>query len=161
MCSSGVGDTCAQVTLGSEAVQLASFSTEGAVGEDDKFYVGLRCDDVTSSETIAIGTCSPGEFAVGLEADGSLVCRGLSETAMTVFRNHCSLFYGWRDGCDACTDAPSKWGKVKDGNCALGGGQDDTCTTMEIAGQQVDLFGLNTDGNVDGNDKFYFAFECK
>ena len=80
---------------------------------------------------------------------------------MAAFRNHCSLFYGWRDGCNACTNAPTKWGRVQDGSCALGSGQDDTCITMDIAGQPVHLYGLNTDGMVDGNDKFYMALECK
>ena len=80
---------------------------------------------------------------------------------MIAFRERCSLFAGWRDNCDACTDAPAKWGRVRDGECLNNLATDDTCSTMMLGGQPVDLYGLNVDGGVNGNDKFYLGLRCQ
>jgi len=70
------------------------------------------------------------------------------------------VYFGWRDGCDGCTAPPAKWGQVKVGGCTLGVGADDTCGKFAF-GQTVDMFGLNTDGDVDGNDAFYATLSCQ
>jgi hypothetical protein len=160
-CDIGEGGFCAQATLGDDVVELASFDTDGNVGEDDKFHFGLRCESVTSTEAVAEGTCPSNQFVVGLDGAGGLLCSNLEELSMRVFRDRCALYAGWLDNCDDCTDAPSKWGRVTDGGCANNAAADDTCSTMELAGQTVDLYGLNVDGGVNGNDKFYMGFRCE
>jgi hypothetical protein len=160
-CDPGIGGYCAEVTLGSDTVQLASFDTDGDPGDDDRLYFGLRCEAATSMESSAQSTCPAGQFVVGLEVDKSLVCSDLKEASMNAFRQRCSLFAGWRDACDACTDIPTKWGRVRDGDCVNSGGTDDSCSTTTLNSQEVNLYGLNLDPVVDGNDKLYMGFRCQ
>jgi hypothetical protein len=67
---------------------------------------------------------------------------------------------GWRDNCDGCSLAPTKWGEVRPGGCANGAGADNTCQNVLLGTENIDLFGLNPDGTVDGTDKFYLGFKC-
>ncbi len=160
-CDAGMGGHCEDVTLGGDMVELASFDVDNDPSDDDRFYFGLRCEEVTSMESVARGACPAGQFVVGLEVDGSLVCSDLQEASMTAFRERCSLFAGWKDSCDACTDAPMKWGRVRDGECVNNSQPDDSCSTTVLDNQTVDLYGLNLDGIVDSNDKFYMGFRCQ
>ena len=74
--------------------------------------------------------------------------------------NNCRLYLGWRDNCDGCTIPPAKWGYVNDSTCVNGAGVHNTCTTPNLAGEVVRTFGLNTDGDVGADDKFYVGFRC-
>ena len=78
-----------------------------------------------------------------------------------MFRDHCTLYAGWRDSCNECTTAPAKWGSVRQGVCANGVGVDDTCNTFLLGADMVTMFGLNTDGDVDNDDKFHVGFRCE
>jgi len=160
-CDAGMAGSCGEFTLGEDTLQMASFDTDGTVDDDDRFYIGLRCEDAVHDETPAARSCLAGQFVTGVTNDGDLLCRNLDELAMRVFREHCSLYYGWRNDCNNCPDPPAKWGRVGDGSCSLGTGADDSCGSMMLGGQLVDLFGLNTDSNVDNGDMFYVAFRCE
>jgi hypothetical protein len=67
---------------------------------------------------------------------------------------------GWRDGCNGCTTPPTKWGRVSHAGCENGTGADNTCASTPLDGASVQLFGLNIDGDVDDNDKFYVGMAC-
>ena len=74
---------------------------------------------------------------------------------------NCYVYFGWRDSCDGCTSAPIKAGRTRglSGACTSFGG-DSTCQNRSLFGQTLDLAGINTDGDVDGNDKFYIGIKC-
>lgn len=157
----GVNDTCTVATLGSEQVQLLGINTGGDVNNDDKFYWGFRCDDPVPASTEVATACPAGQLVHGVRADGTLVCESPDAEAATVFRDHCTLYAGWRDSCNECSTTPSKWGSVRQGVCANGVGADDTCGTFLLDGDMVTMFGLNTDGDVDDDDKFHVGFRCE
>jgi hypothetical protein len=162
-CVSGAGTngTCTTATLDGETVKLFGLNTDGDVDGNDKFHIGLSCSSSTSPGGTTNGLCPDGEFVVGIGADGKITCGDPSQTFANYIATHCSLFFGWRDSCDACTTAPAKWGKVSVGSCANGFGADDTCTTMTLGGATVHMFGLSVDGNVNGDDSFYIGLRCK
>jgi hypothetical protein len=70
------------------------------------------------------------------------------------------MFFGWRDSCDACTQPPAKWGAFSTGSCANGTGADNTCADTPLGDVTLPLFGLSTDGNVNGDDTLYVGFRC-
>ena len=51
-------------------------------------------------------------------------------------------------------------GRASGVGCANGAGANNTCSAASLGGVNVDLFGLNTDGDVDDNDKFHMGFHC-
>jgi hypothetical protein len=161
-CQNGAGadDTCTTQQLGAEAIQLFGLNTDGDVNDDDKFYVGFACTSPTPASTMAIGTCPPGQLVVGIDGAGGVTCASPAPLVATYVRAHCEVVLGWQDGCGACTTAPTKWGRVRDGFCEAGVGVNDTCITASLGGTSLQLFGLNTDGNVNDDDKFYVDFAC-
>jgi hypothetical protein len=162
-CETGVGsgNTCLAATLGSETVQLFGMSTEGNMNDDDKVYAGVRCEDATAAEGPASGACPDGQLLTGVGADGTLSCASPAPLVADWFRASCNLWWGWRDSCDGCTTAPAKWGKTRDGGCANGAGAGNTCSIATLGAQMVQLFGLDTDGDVDDDDKFYAGIACQ
>jgi hypothetical protein len=73
---------------------------------------------------------------------------------------HCTLFFGWHDSCDACSQPPTKWGSVSTGTCANGAGADDTCTEFTLGAAAVQMFGISPDGNVNADDTLYIGLRC-
>ncbi len=121
---------------------------------------GLRCDAATAESGTSMTSCPPGQFVTGTTTDGSFQCASPAVAFQTYVTDNCEVVFGWRDECNGCTDPPSKWGRVKVGSCALGIGADDTCGKYTLGGTSVDMFGVNPDGNVDGNDTFYVGLRC-
>ncbi|MCA9624602.1 MAG: hypothetical protein KC731_36510, partial [Myxococcales bacterium] len=66
-----------------------------------------------------------------------------------------------RDSCTGCTTAPSRWGRVRSGGCDNGLGSTNTCTTATLGTATLHLFGLNTGGDVNDDDKFHFGWSCQ
>lgn len=161
-CQNGAGldDTCTVATLGTEQVNLFGISPDGDVDDNDKIHVGLHCNAPPPASTSTTTTCPAGQFVTGTGTDASLQCASPAPLFHTYFTQHCSVYFGWRDGCDGCTLAPAKWGQVKVGGCTLGTGVNDTCSTF-MMGQPVSMFGLNVDGDVDGNDALYATLHCE
>jgi hypothetical protein len=161
-CTVGVGggNVCVPAPLG-DSLQLFSFDTDGDVGEDDTFFLGLSCPTITEQTTEVKGACPAGQFVSGVLADGTLVCRSVDVLSSTFFEEQCWLYAGWSDTCNGCMSPPTKWGAVRDGACNAGTGTDNTCTTVSFANETVHLFGLNLDGQVDGNDTLYFGLGCQ
>lgn len=162
-CANGAGTngTCTTATLGNDSVKLFGLNTDGDVDGNDKFHLGLSCAAATASAEMTDGDCPAGKFVTGVDADGKIHCGEPSSTFANYLANKCTLFFGWRDSCDACTSAPTKWGKFSTTSCANGAGADDTCTTMTLGGATVQMFGLSPDGNVNGDDTLYVGFRCK
>lgn len=101
-------------------------------------------------------SCPAGSYVRGIDATGNIVCAGLAEYV----NQSCFFYLGWRDACDGCTTAPSKWGRTSANACENGLGVDNTCQSPTLGAEAVTLFGLNFDGTVDGNDKLYVGLKC-
>jgi hypothetical protein len=161
-CANGAGDdgTCATPLLGGRWVTTFGVNTDGDVNDDDKFYAGIHCKQRNDATVDALGACPPGTALVGIEADASLVCASLAPAVSSIVRKKCFLYAGWRDSCNGCNDAPTKWGRASSEACELFGGSDSGCINATLDGVTVPLVAVNTDGNVNGDDKFYAGFRC-
>lgn len=161
-CTNGAGqdDSCTTPTLGGQSVKLFGVSPDGDVDGNDKLHIGLACAPGATTNTDGM-TCPTGEFVAGTNLDGTVHCTSAAAMIQQYFEAHCSLYLGWRDSCDGCTDPPAKWGRVHVGNCTNGAGLDDTCSSFTLGGKTISMFGLSPDGNVDGNDKLYVGFQCR
>ncbi len=162
-CHNGVGvdDACIVATLGTETLNLFGINFDGDVDGNDKLHVGLHCEPPTGTSSTTQTTCPAGQFVSGTTADGSATCSDPGAAIATYFGAHCTMYFGWHDGCDGCTDPPTKWGSVSTGACANGVGADDTCTEFTLGGQTLQMFGLSPDGNVDANDTLYVGLRCQ
>lgn len=75
---------------------------------------------------------------------------------------NCYVYFGWRDSCNGCTTAPIKYGRARGLTSGCGTvGTDSSCTVHTLFSQSVQMHGLSTDGDVDGNDKFWIGFKCE
>jgi len=157
----GVNNTCITTTLGSETVKLFGLNTGGDVDGNDKLHLGLACTPPTTQPGSSPNECPAGQFVAGTNIDGSLDCVDPSAAVASYIDSKCSLFFGWRDSCDACTTGPSKWGRTGTSACINGVGADDSCTAMSLGGATVQMFGLNTDGDVNGDDTLYVGLRCE
>lgn len=162
-CMNGVGtdNTCSDMTLGTEVVKMFGLNPDGNVDDNDKLHIGLACGGAAGVSSTTTTVCPPGQFVVGVATDGSFQCQSAAPLLSQYVTAHCKLYLGWSDNCASCTTPPTKWGTAQIGACANGTGANDTCTAFTLGGDQVSLFGLNTDGDVDGNDTFYVGFTCE
>lgn len=156
----GSGNTCTVATLGGNSVQLFGLDADGDVDDNDKLYFGLHCAPPAPATVMANGTCPAGQFVTASDGNGSVTCTSPNVIAHQVFQSSCTLYAGARDDCDGCTTAPAKWGRVRDGFCAADLGVNDTCASTILGADTLQLFGLNTDGDVDDNDKLYLGLKC-
>jgi len=161
-CTNGAGDndTCTTATLGGEPVILFGLNTDGNVNGDDKLHLGLQCATAAPAGMNTAGACPPGQFVSKTGASDAR-CDSPAPTIAQYVSAHCSVYFGWSDGCNGCTSPPSKWGKVSVGACMNGQGADSTCSQFNLGGQSVFMFGLNTDGDVDENDTLYISLTCR
>ncbi|NUP10632.1 MAG: hypothetical protein HOW73_31680 [Polyangiaceae bacterium] len=157
---SGAGNTCVSTVLGGETVPLLGIDFDGDVDENDKLYFGLHCAGATEASGPQPVDCPDGQFLVGTHADGTVECESPAPQIAAYVAQHCTAYIGFRDSCGACTTMPAKYGRVREGFCSNDAGVDNTCTTANLAGQAVSLFGLSTDGNVNDDDKLYIGFKC-
>jgi hypothetical protein len=155
----GAGNACVQATLDDPTtpVELAALDLDGDVNDDDKLYTTLHC--ITAPRSPQPAPCAPG-WAINGKSGDTWTCAPISEAAVGYVRSRCAVYLGWQDKCDGCTTAPTKWGFANDAGCTNGAGGNDTCTTATLGTETVNLFGLNTDGDVDGNDKLHLGLSC-
>jgi hypothetical protein len=161
-CQDGGGDDniCYTPFLDGKWVPLFGLNTDGNVNGDDKFYFGMRCDEAPAATAQTQGPCPAGMLMTGIAADRSVHCASPGPQVQPVVRESCALYGGWRDSCDACTDPPAKWGQARHGQCELGIGSDSQCMDLNLDGQAVSMLAINTDGDVNGDDKFYLGWQC-
>ncbi len=159
-CSSEVGTdgTCTSSALGDRTVKMLGINTDGDVNRDDKFYIGLQCEKV--ADVAAIGPCAPGQFLSSVSATRQECVSG-KQAVSRYIRSACHVYLGWRDSCNGCTLGPSKWGRVSSLACENGQGADSTCISSGLLPENFPLFGLNVDGDVNGDDTFYLGFQCE
>jgi hypothetical protein len=160
MVGGGVGNSCTTPMLGGQAIPLIGIDTDGDVDGDDKFYYGMKCQPSSPTGGTNTGACPDGEWVIGTHEDGTIECSSPAALVASYVQDHCTLYAGWRDGCGGCNTAPAKFGRVREGYCMNDAGADDTCTIATLGGQSVTLFGLNVDGDVNDDDKFYLSFRC-
>ncbi|MEZ4445177.1 MAG: hypothetical protein R3B72_39255 [Polyangiaceae bacterium] len=160
-CEDGAGadNSCGVPFVDSQWVPLVGINTDGDVDDNDTFYLGLACDDLPSEEVVADQRCPFGTLLVGIDDQGRLRCVAPNDQIAPVVRNDCQLAFGYRDGCNGCTDPPSKWGLTSSTTCTPGVAT--TCATHVLGAASVELLAFRTDGDVDGNDKFYAGFTCR
>jgi hypothetical protein len=161
-CSVGAGadNGCATNSLGGNQVEVFGLNTDGDVNDDDKLYLGIRCVAPPAPGGPVMGACPQNQFMTGTHADGSIECASPAPQVQAYLAANWTFYYGHRDSCDGCTTAPAKWGWVKDGSCSNGLGANNTCTSAVLGAETVELFGLNTDGDVNDDDKFYVGMRC-
>jgi hypothetical protein len=161
-CTLGLGNTntCTMPSLGGEEVQLFGLSMGGDVDGNDKLYMALHCNEPLEGTTMTKGTCPGGQLITGIAADGTLRCESPAKVVAEYFDAHCTAYFGWRDGCNGCAEAPAKWGRIRNGFCTNDNGVDNTCTQTVLGGEQLEMFGLSPDGDVNGDDVLYVGFRC-
>jgi hypothetical protein len=160
-CMNGAGadNTCIDPTLlGAESVRLFGLNFDGDVDGNDKLHVALRCEPGAPATSMQTTVCPAGQYVTATTA-GGFTCTAAAPAIAKYFGDHCTLYFGWHDGCDGCLTPPTKWGTVRVAACANGLGADNTCSTFTL-GQSVQAFGLSPDGDVDGNDVLYVGFRC-
>lgn len=157
-CSPGVGggNACVAATLDAP-VTLATLDLDGDVNDDDKLHAGLHC--IAAPRAPQPAPCAPG-WAIAGRSGGAWMCAPVSEAAVGYVGSRCAIYLGWQDSCDGCTSPPTKWGFANDAGCTVGAGSNGTCTATTLAGEAVHLIGVNTDGDVDGNDKLHLGLAC-
>ncbi len=158
-CTNGVGgdNTCTAPDLGGETVRLFGLNTDGDVGDDDKFHLGFHCID--PADPPAAGPCAAGSYVSAVTPAG-VQCVTAQAALVDSIQQTCKLYFGWNDGCNGCSTAPLKWGQVSQNTCSNAAGANNTCSAPTLGGEVVQLFGLDADGDVDGNDTFYVGLQC-
>jgi hypothetical protein len=161
-CANGAGasNTCSTATLGGQSVQLLGVNSGGDVDDNDKLYLGLHCTAPVADSGMATGACPAGQLLTGIAADGSLACASPAPLVASYFGARCATYFGSRDNCDGCSSPPEKWGLARNGSCQNGVGANNTCAATALGSASVQLFGLNTDGDVNDDDKLYIGFGC-
>lgn len=155
----GSDNTCTNPALAGSTVPLFGLNTDGDVDGNDMFFAGWYCPPLT--RTGLVGPCGPDQHAVFATVDGLVECMPAERIVTSYVRQHCALYFGWRDNCDGCPDPPSKWGRQQGVDCSIGAGNDNHCGASLVDGQWVPLVGINTDGDVDGNDSFFLGLHCE
>jgi hypothetical protein len=155
----GVDNACGAELIDGQWVPQVGINTDGDVDDNDTFFVGLHCES-GAADTVAVErSCPFGMFVTGFAEDGTIVCTSPDLDISPVVRDSCKLYWGYRDGCGGCTSAPDKWGATTTALCTPG--QSASCVTHDLGGTMVNLVGIRTDGDVDGNDKFYVGLSCQ
>ncbi|NUO48713.1 MAG: hypothetical protein HOV80_07645 [Polyangiaceae bacterium] len=150
-----MGASCALTFPDYEAEPEGSTST-GAGGSGGQGGSGAGGSD----SPFVADACMPGTFATGVTPEGKLVCATIDGATVDAVNASCTIYAGWKDNCAGCDDPPTKWGSVSATSCVLGAGAGDTCQTPMLDGSAIQLFGLNTDGVVNNDDKFYYGMSC-
>ncbi len=141
-------------------VACAGAKSDGAAS-DAPMGSGSDSGDGSDSGTgTGSSECPTDQFATDVSASGQPTCTAVDTLAQQAIAEHCSAYLGWRDSCDGCTTAPAKWGRASTASCSPGIGTNNKCTTPTLDGVAVQMFGLDLDGDMDGNDKLYAGLHC-
>lgn len=122
---------------------------------------GSDVDSTYSGANFALSAkgCAAGSVMTGISTAGEPICANLNLLMKDYINANCRIYFGWSDSCTTCT-TQQKSGWVEAAECKSVAGANGSCSDANIDGTVVKLFGLNTTGDVDGNDKFYVGFRC-
>jgi hypothetical protein len=151
----GANNTCIQPVLGPDTIRMFGLNTDGDVNNDDQLYLGMHC---AGSGSPVSGQCPAGQLMTGFNTAPQ--CAPIDFSLHQYLSTNCFMYYGWMDNCNGCSSPPVKWGRVNDSACQNGAGADNTCSVYTLNGENVQLFGLNTDGDVNDDDKLFYGFKC-
>jgi hypothetical protein len=157
--TTGADGTCTTASLNGTTIRLYGLNPDGDVDDNDKLYAGFRCDSVAGGGPVAT-SCPAGQFVTGIEPSGQLRCVPYGSVASDWVNAGCRLYFGWRDSCNGCSGAPGKWGRAGGSFCENGTGVGFSCTTPTLGGATVGLYGLDIDGDVNGDDQLYLGLDC-
>ena len=135
---------------------LVACANAGEGGLDAKAPDGAPLADAS----VPVMACPADQLATDVSAQKLVSCRPAGPLVQQALAEHCSAYLGWRDSCDACTTPPAKWGRAGTQSCSPGVGSGNTCTMATLDSAPVHLFGLDLDGDMDGNDKLHGAVYC-
>lgn len=152
--------TDARIDARTDAGFDVGFDARTDVGIDVGFDVVQAPVDTGPGPDAGERRCPAGMFVTGLAAGGALVCSDLADAVRRYVDGSCRVHLGWQDRCDGCSGPPAKWGSVGASTCANGSGAGNSCITASVGTAPVRLFGLNPDGDVDGNDVLYAGLAC-
>ncbi len=139
-----VGDSTGEQTTGQETPAGETSSSSGSVSEHEAFV------------------CPDGGVIAELFA-GEAGCAALAPRIVEAANEHCALGFGWLNECADCDDPPQKVGVVG-GRCEVLAGDHSECATQFLAGVgapgELELLGINTDGDVGPDDRLFAGFGC-
>jgi|GEM_PF-4305455 len=124
---------------------------------------GIRSDgSVMCVDPITTVRCGVGEVLTGIDESGEPECSTVDALVRDYVNSRCYLYLGWRDSCDGCSEPPVKVGRVRGDAMDCGvAGDNGTCATFSLFGQDVDMVSINTDGDVNDDDKFWVGVKCE
>lgn len=142
--------TCKQSGLSEDDFQRIHVKLRGLLKKllenVDKTIDECGCEGVSFLDDF---TYEDGKISSNCECIGNITLPGKlrEDTMRKILQQRVNLSFGWRDHCATCNAVPSKFAVVQaDGNC-LTEGHDTFCKSN---------YGVvNSDGGVDGNDRFY------
>lgn len=102
--------------------------------------------------------CPTGELATAVDELGRVTCASPQSSIEDAIDASCGVYFGWRDSCGGCTLPPTKWGRA--GATCTNVGINTNCTSQTLGSTTVQLLGLNTDGDVNDDDKLYGTLQC-
>ncbi|NUO54642.1 MAG: hypothetical protein HOV80_37860 [Polyangiaceae bacterium] len=145
--------TSASATMnGDGGATSASMSSTGGLG-------GAGGAGGAGGGPVLVSECMGNEVAVDI-VDGMLVCEALTAKINAAIDVGCDIQLGWGDQCDTgCTDPPDKQGRTSLTECQESGSDND-CRDHDLGGVSVQTFGMNLDGAVGFDDRFYTGFIC-
>jgi hypothetical protein len=125
--------------------------------DNDRFYAGIAWSAPPPDEVVA-ATCPPDFLARGTDGLGNLICASPLPDAAATLNASCRLFVGHRNECTTCTDPPYRWAHASGLDCVPG--PSGACIDATLDGTLVHLASFGLTGDVNGNDRFYVAFDC-
>jgi hypothetical protein len=158
-CTNLVGPNyCGTYNLSGTNITMFGLNTGGDVDGNDQLRMGFHCNAIADAP-MSTTACASSQLATGVSGT-SVTCNPAAARTDDYVRSSCSAYYGHRDNCDGCTSSPLKWGRVNSTGCQSGLGADNSCANYTLGGVTLPMFGLNMDGDVDGNDKLYTGLRC-
>jgi len=115
-------------------------------------------DNSATNELISNMSISGTSLSINESGNNETV--DLRNAIKTYINANCYIYFGWRDNCNGCNTPPLKHGRANGNGVVQITGNDMDAVNATLYGTTIRMVGLNTDGDVDGADKFYVAFEC-
>jgi hypothetical protein len=121
----------------------------------------LQCTDQPAPVATS---CEADQYMTGVDESGGALCAPVPFDLTTVreyINANCFIYLGWRDSCDGCVDIPVKLARTHgDGVDCQTNGSNGGCQPFTVFGETVRMASVNTDGDVNDDDKFWVGLKC-